>query len=98
MTKTRKNYGGLSAPIPRLPLNPVIWKKYSSLALGDLTADPQPERPRRMTLAELDELKRAIIQAHENDLRILESLRPHCVERRLTLQESGRRVGSLKRK
>lgn len=100
MTRKRLNYSGLSVSITRLPLNPEIWGKSALNALGDMTAQTEPvNRPsRKMTVAELDELIRAANEAHENDLKIIEALRPHCIERRLTRAENAERVGSLNRK
>lgn len=92
MTRKRNNYGGLSFSLPRLPLNPEIWKQGSQKGLVGITSD-DPNNTAFCTKAELEELRRAAIEAHESDLAIIDNLIQQAPERRLTRSENAKRQG-----
>lgn len=95
MTKKRSNYcppgftTGFSFSLPRLPLNPAIWKKMALKGLAAMTGS-DPNNPARATKAELEELRRAAIEAHKNDLAIIDALLEQAPERRLTQSENAK--------
>lgn len=95
--KKRNNYApqgfenGFSFSIPRLPLNAAIWRKVSLKGLAGMTGN-DPKNTAKATKAELQELRRAAIEAHQNDLKIIQALIEQAPEKRLTQSENGQKT------